>query len=49
LRVYLNGVLATSLRDNRYESGEVILAVEPSNKSSVDVSFYDLQLRDVRI
>ncbi len=49
LRVYLNGALATSLHDDRYEDGEVILAVEPGAKSSVEISFFDLQLREARI
>ncbi len=46
LRIYLNGVLATSLSDRRYELGEVLLAAEPSEKSNIDVSFFDLQLRE---
>lgn len=46
LRVYLNGVLSTSLSDRRYELGEVLLAAEPSEKSNIEVSFFDLQLRE---
>ncbi len=48
LRVYLNGVLATSIHDNRYDEGEVLLAAEGTDKSIVDVGFSDLQLREVR-
>ncbi len=46
LRIYLNGALATSLHDQRYALGEVLLAVEPGQKSDVEVSFFDLQLRE---
>jgi hypothetical protein len=49
LRVYLNGVLATSIRDNRYDEGEVLLAAEGTDKSIVDVGFSDLQLREVKV
>ena len=48
LHVYLNGVLATSLHDNRYDEGEVLLATEGTKNSSVEVGFYDLQLREVK-
>ncbi len=47
LRFYLNGVLATSLRDQRYTLGEVLLAAEPGAQMDVEVSFFDLQLREV--
>jgi hypothetical protein len=47
LRVYINGVLASSLRDTRYEVGEVLLDAESSKSSSVDVGFTDLQVREV--
>ena len=46
LRVYINGVLATSLHDDRYDEGEVILAAEGTGKSSVEVGFSGLQLRE---
>jgi hypothetical protein len=48
LHIYLNGVLATSIHDHRYEEGEVILATEGTAKSSVEVGFTDLQLREVK-
>jgi hypothetical protein len=48
LRVYLNGVLATSLHDTRYTEGEVLLACETDKESALEVGFTDLQLRDVR-
>ncbi len=48
LRVYLNGVLATSLHDARYDEGEVRLCSEPGSQSEGEVGFTDLQLRDVR-
>ena len=47
LRVYLNGVLATSLHDGRYDAGQVRLDAEPG-KSTVDVGFTDFQLREVK-
>jgi hypothetical protein len=47
LRVYLNGVLATSLHDGHYNAGEVLLDAEPGNDSAIDVGFTDLQLREV--
>ena len=48
LHIYLNGVLATSIHDNRYDEGEVILATEGTKNSSVEVGFSDLQLREVK-
>ena len=48
LRVYINGVLATSLHDNRYDEGEVLLATEGNAKSPVEVGFSNLQLREAK-
>ena len=48
LRVYFNGVLATSIHDNRYEEGEVLLAIESGEKSVAEVGFSDLQLREAK-
>ncbi len=48
LRVYLNGVLATSIRDDHFDEGEVLLAIESGEKSVIDVGFTDLQLREVK-
>ena len=48
LRIYVNGVLATSLHDSRYETGEVLLDAEPGKSSTVEVGFTDLQLREVK-
>lgn len=48
LRVYLNGVLATSLHDGRFEEGEVLLSSEPGSHTDGEVGFTDLQLRDVK-
>lgn len=47
LRVYINGVLATSLHDKRYDSGEVLLDAESSKTSLIEVGYTDLQLREV--
>ena len=46
-RVYLNGVLATSFKDDQFKRGKLYLAVVPTEKSSLDVSFSDLQLREI--
>lgn len=48
LRVYLNGVLATSLRDTRYTEGEVLLAGEGTENSAFDIGYSELQLREAR-
>ncbi|MBI3168300.1 MAG: DUF1080 domain-containing protein [Chloroflexi bacterium] len=45
-RIYLNGVLATSFQDERFKMGRFYLAAEPSEKSSVEVGFSDLQIRE---
>ncbi len=42
LSVYLNGVLATSMKDTFYSKGQSHLAVEPSNRSDISVAFSDL-------
>ena len=46
-RVYLNGVLATSFKDEKYKIGRLYLAAEPSKNSVIGVVFSDLQLREV--
>lgn len=46
-RIYLNGVLATSFQDERFKMGKFYLAAEPSEKSSMEVGFSDLQVREV--
>jgi hypothetical protein len=43
----LNGVLATSFQDERFKMGKFYLAAEPSEKSSMEVGFSDLQVREV--
>ncbi len=48
LRVYINGVLATSLHDTRYDAGEIMLDAEGSKSSPVEMGFTDLQVREVR-
>lgn len=45
-RVYLNGVFATSFQDERYKLGKIFLVADPSEKSSIEVGFSDLQLRE---
>ena len=47
IRIYLNGMLATSFQDARFEVGQVRLGVEPSKNSTVEVAFSNLQLRGV--
>jgi hypothetical protein len=47
LRVYLNGTLATSLRDERFPFGHVRLVVAPSKAGPpLTIAFSDLQLRE---
>jgi hypothetical protein len=46
-RIYLNGVLATSFQDDKFKMGKFYLAAEPSEKSSIEVGFSDLQVREV--
>ncbi|MCC7119668.1 MAG: hypothetical protein IT310_14180 [Anaerolineales bacterium] len=48
LHIYLNDLLATSVRDSLHEAGEVQLVAEASDKSAVEVGFTDLQLREAR-
>jgi predicted membrane-bound spermidine synthase len=46
IRVYLNGVLTTSLRDRRFSAGLVRLVISPGTRSSGEVASSDLQLRE---
>lgn len=48
LRVYLNGVMATTLHDSKYDEGEVRLSSEPGSQDDGEVGFTDLQLREVK-
>lgn len=48
LRIYLNGVLATSIHDALHKEGEVQLVAEASDRSPVEVGFTDLQLREAK-
>jgi hypothetical protein len=47
LRIYLNGVLAASLRDGRFGHGRVRVVIAPGSQLRAVVAFSDLQLRDV--
>jgi hypothetical protein len=47
MRLYLNGVLACSLRDDRHHSGQIRLGIEPSKHGPITFGFSDLQLREV--
>lgn len=51
LGVYLNGVLAASVRDDALTSGRVVLCVGPSGKRSArfTVAFSDLELREIAV
>jgi len=46
MRVYLNGVLATAIRDERHAMGQIRLALEPTQNGRLDVSFMNLQVRE---
>ena len=48
LRVYINGVLATSLHDSRHEVGEILLDVEGNKTSGVEAGFTNLQVREIK-
>ncbi len=47
MRVYLNGVLATSLKDNRYAMGKLHVIVEPNGDTNLGIAFSDLQVREI--
>jgi hypothetical protein len=47
MRVYLNGVLATSLKDNRYKMGKLHVIVEPNGETNLGIAFSDLQVREI--
>lgn len=46
MRVYLNGVLATSLKDNRYKMGKLHVVAEPNGETNLGVAYSDLQVRE---
>jgi hypothetical protein len=45
LRIYLNGMLAASLRDDRFHRGRVRLVMVPGGQGPATAAFSDLQLR----
>lgn len=47
MRVYLNGVLATSLKDDRYKMGKLHVVAEPNGETNLGVAYSDLQVREV--
>ena len=47
MRVYLNGVLATSLKDSRYKMGKLHVVAEPNGETNLGVAYSDLQVREV--
>ncbi len=47
MRVYLNGVLATSLKDTRYKMGKLHVVAEPNGETNLGVAYSDLQVREV--
>ena len=47
LRLYLNGVLAVSIRDSRYAAGRLRVITSPGKSGSAVVAFSDLQIREV--
>ena len=46
MRVYLNGVLATFLKDNRYKMGKLHVVAEPNGETNLGVAYSDLQVRE---
>jgi hypothetical protein len=47
MRLYFNGVLAVSLRDNRFSSGRIRVVVSPGRMGGAVVAFSGLQVRDL--
>lgn len=47
IRVYLNGTLATSLKDSRYKMGKLYVIAEPNGDSNLGIAYSDLQVREV--
>ena len=47
LRVFLNGVIATSIKHDKFDTGKVTVSLEPCKESNITVAFSDLQLREV--
>lgn len=47
MRVYLNGVLATSLKDNRHKMGKLHVVCEPNGETNLGVAYSDLEVREV--
>jgi hypothetical protein len=47
LKVYLNGVLATSIRDTRFEAGKFYISFSSGLESNIVARISDLQLREV--
>lgn len=46
LRMYINGVLAASLLDSKFNAGLIRISISSGNHSSIGVAFSDLQLRE---
>jgi hypothetical protein len=47
IRVYLNGVLATSFKDGRFKMGKLYVVAEPNGETNLGIAFSELQLREV--
>lgn len=47
IRVYLNGVLATSLRDSRFSGGTLRVMITPGKRKPAVAAYSRLELRDV--
>jgi len=47
IRVYLNGVLASSFKDGRFKMGKLCVVAEPNGETNLGITFSDLQLREV--
>ncbi len=47
LKIYLNGVLASSIEDSRFAFGRLYVSFPPSKESNVVAAISDLQLREV--
>jgi hypothetical protein len=46
-KIYINGVIVTTIHDDKFDEGQIIVGAEGSEKSSAEVGFSDLQVREV--
>ena len=47
IRIYLNGVLASSFKDSRFKMGKLYVVAEPNGETNLGITFSELQLREI--